>query len=112
MRLPRPVAALLLALLAAPVHAAPRAAPEEPAPPALPVDWAAAGDATAALLSDYLRVDTTNPPGNEERGADFLATRLAAAGIPSEKIVHAPGRASLVARLRARLRAVRRRPCA
>ncbi len=67
--------------------------------PALPVDWAAAADETASLLSRYIQVDTTNPPGNEERGADFLATELAKAGIPSEKIQHADGRASLVARL-------------
>ncbi len=88
---------LLLGALALLSLGTARAAP--PAIPALPVDWAAAGDETAALLADYLRVDTTNPPGNEERGADFLAERLAAAGIPSEKIHHAPGRASLVARL-------------
>lgn len=68
-------------------------------PGAPPLDWAAAGDETARLLADYLRVDTLNPPGNEERGADFLADLLAREGIPSEKVVHAPGRASLIARL-------------
>lgn len=88
--------ALALALLA-PTYAK-EAAPAAPIP-TLPVDWAAAGDETAALLSEYLQVDTLNPPGNEERGADFLAAKLAAAGIQSEKVQHAPGRASLIARL-------------
>ena len=31
-------------------------------------DWNVAGDEVTHLLSDYLRVDTTNPPGNETRG--------------------------------------------
>jgi acetylornithine deacetylase/succinyl-diaminopimelate desuccinylase-like protein len=96
-------------LLAAPVAAAdPSRAPSKvgaavvgapPPIPVLPIDWAAAGDETARLLSDYIRVDTTNPAGNEQRGADFLAARLAAVGIPSVQIEHAPGRTSLVARL-------------
>ncbi len=69
------------------------------ADPLADIDWNAAGDETAQLLSEYIRVDTTNPPGNEEVGADFLAAKLATVGIPSEKIHHADGRASLVARL-------------
>ena len=37
------------------------------------VDWTAVGDVTVQLLSDYLQVDTTNPPGNEQAGVDWLA---------------------------------------
>lgn len=65
------------------------------------VDWATAGDATVALLADYLRVDTLNPPGHEDRAVAFLSARLDAAGIEWEQVVHAPGRSSIVARLRA-----------
>lgn len=91
-----PLLALLLAVAPA---LAETTATAPAAVPTLPVDWAKAGDEAAQLLADYIRVDTTNPPGNEEAGADFLAAKLAEAGIPSEKIVHGPGRASLVARL-------------
>ncbi|MDP2310729.1 MAG: M20/M25/M40 family metallo-hydrolase [Pseudomonadota bacterium] len=102
--LARTLVALSLALALSPGAAAAPGAARGPAPaeaplPTLPVDWAAAGDETARLLSEYIRVDTTNPPGNEQRGADFLAARLAAVGIPSVQIQHAPGRTSLVGRI-------------
>ncbi len=63
------------------------------------VDWAAAGDEAVAWLSAYLQVDTTNPPGNETRGAEFLKAILAKEGIDGEILEFAPGRGSLVARL-------------
>ncbi len=63
------------------------------------VDWSQAGDEAAGLLSEYLRVDTFNPPGNETRGAEFLAAVLASQGIPSSISEYAPGRGSLMARL-------------
>src|SRR5687768_11335189 len=66
---------------------------------ALAIDWAAAGDEAAAILADYLRVDTVNPPGNETAGAVYLAGVLARDGIPSQVLEFAPGRGSLVARL-------------
>jgi acetylornithine deacetylase/succinyl-diaminopimelate desuccinylase-like protein len=62
-------------------------------------DWGALGDETVELLRRYLRIDTTNPPGNEVAGARFLAEVLAREGIESETIEAAPGRASLRARL-------------
>jgi acetylornithine deacetylase/succinyl-diaminopimelate desuccinylase-like protein len=65
------------------------------------VDWAAAGDEAVDLLSRYHRVDTRNPPGNETLGAQFLAAELKRDGIESEVHEYAPGRGSLVARLRA-----------
>jgi len=63
------------------------------------IDWAEAGDATVELLADYLRVDTINPPGNEDRATAFLAAHLDEAGIAWEQVTHAPGRSSLIARL-------------
>lgn len=63
------------------------------------IDWNAAASEVVDLLQRYIRVDTTNPPGNEERAADFLAGALAANGIDSRKLVSAPGRANLVAEL-------------
>ena len=36
-------------------------------------DWARLGDEAVDLLRAYLRIDTTNPPGNEVAGSAFLA---------------------------------------
>jgi acetylornithine deacetylase/succinyl-diaminopimelate desuccinylase-like protein len=54
---------------------------------------------SVARLLAYLRIDTSNPPGNEKKGALFLKSILDAAGIASELDEPAPGRANLYARL-------------
>lgn len=51
------------------------------------------------LLSALLRVDSTNPPGNEGPAAELLQARLRAAGLPSHIFVSPGGRPNLVARL-------------
>lgn len=50
-------------------------------------------------LAEYIRVDTTNPPGNETAGVEWLAAILDAAGIPYQTAESAPGRGNLWARL-------------
>jgi acetylornithine deacetylase/succinyl-diaminopimelate desuccinylase-like protein len=55
---------------------------------------------TAHLLADLIRIDTTNPPGNETPAAEHLAAYLAEAGVQSELRGRTPERANLVARLR------------
>lgn len=55
--------------------------------------------AAVGRLAAYIRVDTTNPPGNEIRGAEFLADYLDEAGIETDIVESAPGRANLWARL-------------
>jgi acetylornithine deacetylase/succinyl-diaminopimelate desuccinylase-like protein len=52
------------------------------------------------MLQEYLRIDTSNPPGNEIAGARFLAERFRREGIEAEIIESAPGRASVYARIR------------
>ncbi len=52
------------------------------------------------ILRDLIRFDTTNPPGNEKPAADYLARLLAKDGISSELVEPAPGRASVIARLK------------
>ncbi len=52
------------------------------------------------LLQEYIRIDTTNPPGNELAGAQFLAARLRREGLEPEIITTAPGRANLYCRLK------------
>ncbi|HVR44196.1 MAG TPA: M20/M25/M40 family metallo-hydrolase [Thermoanaerobaculia bacterium] len=56
------------------------------------------------LLREYIRIDTSNPPGNELAGAEFLARELREAGIEAEIIESAPGRANLHARIPGRRR--------
>jgi acetylornithine deacetylase/succinyl-diaminopimelate desuccinylase-like protein len=58
------------------------------------------GDEAVRLCQQLLRIDTTNPPGNERPAADLLAEELAAAGIAPRILESAPGRANLVARLK------------
>jgi acetylornithine deacetylase/succinyl-diaminopimelate desuccinylase-like protein len=53
----------------------------------------------AGWLQQYLRIDTSNPPGNEARAAAFLAGILRGAGIPSRVVATPEGRANLYARL-------------
>lgn len=52
-----------------------------------------------ALLQQYVRIDTSNPPGNELPGARFLAAILEKAGVHADIIESAPGRASVYARI-------------
>jgi acetylornithine deacetylase/succinyl-diaminopimelate desuccinylase-like protein len=54
------------------------------------------------LLRDLVRINTSNPPGNEAQVAEFLAPRLRALGFEVDIIpTPTPGKAHLVARLRA-----------
>lgn len=64
-----------------------------------PARWEVVGQQTASLLSEYLQVDTVNPPGNELAGARFLADVLRESRIAAEIHEYTPGRANLVARL-------------
>src|SRR4051812_3530054 len=77
----------LLFGLAVPVLRAPAASP----PPAL--------SEAAGWLQQYVRIDTSNPPGHEERAAGFLAGLLRRGGIGSPTGRSPDGRASLWARL-------------
>jgi acetylornithine deacetylase/succinyl-diaminopimelate desuccinylase-like protein len=63
-------------------------------------EWNALGDEAGALLSRYLRINTTNPPGNEIVAARWLAAVLRRDGIESQIFEPAPGKANLYARLR------------
>jgi acetylornithine deacetylase/succinyl-diaminopimelate desuccinylase-like protein len=64
------------------------------------IDWSEVGREAAHLLADYIRIDTTNPPGNERAAMDFLAAQLARDGIASERLALDPARPNLLARLR------------
>jgi acetylornithine deacetylase/succinyl-diaminopimelate desuccinylase-like protein len=63
------------------------------------IDWDSLTAEAAALLQEYLRIDTSNPPGNESLAVDFIAHILQAEGIPFETVEAAPGRGNLFARI-------------
>jgi acetylornithine deacetylase/succinyl-diaminopimelate desuccinylase-like protein len=52
-------------------------------------------------LQDLIRINTSNPPGNEIVAAKYIADVLKKEGIPSEIFESTPGRGFLVARLSA-----------
>jgi acetylornithine deacetylase/succinyl-diaminopimelate desuccinylase-like protein len=56
-------------------------------------------DEVTDLLQRLLRVDTTNPPGNETAAAELLRDHLEASGVACELIAKVPERANLVARI-------------
>ena len=51
------------------------------------------------LLSRLIRLDTTNPPGNETAAAELLREYLEASGVECELYARVPERANLVARI-------------
>jgi len=92
-----PVAVSFAAIGAA--LSAPRPA-EQPAPVPPALEWEKINQEAIEKLSEYIRIDTSNPPGNETRGVEWLAKIFRAAGIPYETAESAPGRGSIAARLK------------
>ncbi len=67
---------------------------------AAPPDFTKAHSDLVPLLQGFIRVDTSNPPGNETAGAKYLQAYFATNGIPSEIYEKEAGRGNLVARLK------------
>ena len=68
-----------------------------------PIDWPSYAREAQTVLSNYLQVNTTNPPGNEMLGARFLKAILDREGIEAQLLDTTeigPNRANLYARLR------------
>jgi acetylornithine deacetylase/succinyl-diaminopimelate desuccinylase-like protein len=63
------------------------------------IDWNEITEHATSLLSDYIRINTTNPPGGEEAGAVFLREALKREGIESSFYDAGDGRVSMSARL-------------
>jgi acetylornithine deacetylase/succinyl-diaminopimelate desuccinylase-like protein len=75
------------------------ATPQSAAGAATP-DWPAIQDETVKLLQGYLRIDTSNRPGNEIRTAEFFKELFDNASIPNTIYPYAPGRADIYAVLK------------
>ena len=82
------IRATLLTLVAAALFAAPRP------------DWPAARQEALDTLVDLVKLDTSQPEGNEIRAAKYLKAKLDAEGIASAIVEAKPGRASLIARVK------------
>jgi len=63
-------------------------------------DFSKARDEAVRFLGDLVRIDTSNPPGNETRAAEYIKSVLVAEGISAQMFESAPGRGNLVARLK------------
>ena len=72
------------------------ARPEIPPQP----EWETVRAETLAHLQRIIRMDTSNPPGNEMQVARYLESTLRAAGVETFLYEPAPGRAAFVARIR------------
>jgi acetylornithine deacetylase/succinyl-diaminopimelate desuccinylase-like protein len=58
------------------------------------------GDLAQGYLRDLIRLDSTNPPGNETRVATYLKRLMDHEGIPAELMGNDPARLNFIARLR------------
>jgi len=56
-------------------------------------------DSAVTWMQEYLRIDTTNPPGNEMRAVEFYKKILDQEGIENRAFEYAPGRGDLWARI-------------
>ena len=63
-------------------------------------DWRALESEIMRHYQAVLRLDTTNPPGNEHLAVDYLKQLFDAEGIPSQVFALDPNRSNIVARLK------------
>ena len=74
--------------------------------PGIPANLSAAGGPPSIAreargwLADLIKINTSNPPGNEQIAAMYIAGILAKDGIKADILDLAPGRSAVVARLR------------
>ena len=64
------------------------------------LNWQTITTEAVQYLQDLLRIDTTNPPGNELAAVEYLATVLRAADFDPIVLESAPQRGNVVARLK------------
>lgn len=64
------------------------------------VDWAKEKSEILTHFRSLVRIDTSNPPGNETKAVEYLKQVLESNGIPTKTFALDPKRANLVARLK------------
>src|SRR5215472_14448945 len=70
------------------------------AAPAQTIDWKSVEAEALKTLQGYVRINTSNPPGDVTKAADYLADILKREGIEATRDQSAPGRAFVLARLK------------
>ena len=65
------------------------------------IEWDEVRRQATEILGRYIRIDTSNPPGNEGLAARFLTDVLRSEGVDVRCYESAPGRENVVARLKA-----------
>jgi len=63
------------------------------------IDIAILQDEAVQRVQEYLRINTTNPPGNEDRAVQFFARIFAQEGVAFDTGSSAPGRGNIWARI-------------
>jgi acetylornithine deacetylase/succinyl-diaminopimelate desuccinylase-like protein len=63
-------------------------------------DWKAVEAEAIRTIQSYVRIDTSNPPGDVTKAADFLAAILEKEGVPVTRYESGPGRSIVLARLK------------
>ena len=69
-------------------------------PLAQSIDWKSVEAEALKTLQGYVRIDTSVPPGDVTKAADFLVDVLTREGIPVTRYESAPGRSIVLARLK------------
>jgi acetylornithine deacetylase/succinyl-diaminopimelate desuccinylase-like protein len=96
----RTAAALLAVSLPVAAQGIPQAAPGIPASASPRGDTSAIAREAQGWLADLIKINTSNPPGNEQLAAIYIAGVLQKEGIKPEMLDLKPGRSAVVARLR------------
>jgi acetylornithine deacetylase/succinyl-diaminopimelate desuccinylase-like protein len=65
-----------------------------------PVDWPKLQAETMGYYTSVIKIDSSNPPGDETKVVDYLKPILDHAGIPTEVLSLDPKRANLIARIK------------
>src|SRR6266481_134508 len=63
-------------------------------------DFTRAREEGLKFLAELVKINTSNPPGNETKAAEYIKGVLAAEGISAQIFESAPGRGNVVARLK------------
>ncbi|HEY6291740.1 MAG TPA: M20/M25/M40 family metallo-hydrolase [Terriglobia bacterium] len=77
-----------------------QAAPAAVEPHIQTINWPAYQEEAVRLLQEYIRIDTSNPPGNEIRAAEFFKKLFDQAGIPNTIYPYGDNRANIYAVLK------------
>jgi acetylornithine deacetylase/succinyl-diaminopimelate desuccinylase-like protein len=95
MRIRRNLAVKRFWLLILPCALLPAAVPAQSGP-----DWKAIEAEAVRTIQDYVRINTSNPPGDVTKAADFLVRILEREGIPVRRYEPGPERSIVLARLK------------